>query len=94
MLCISQYPSQVELAQAHHEIRSFRLVHAAQKGIAAEETLKALRSKRIQGDVFQVGDYFYQAAEALRSIHQPAECACFHFIGDNPYCPIHGKGAG
>jgi hypothetical protein len=21
------------------------------------------------------------------------ECACFEFVGDNPYCPLHGKPA-
>jgi hypothetical protein len=21
------------------------------------------------------------------------ECACFEFVGDNPYCPVHGKPA-
>jgi hypothetical protein len=21
------------------------------------------------------------------------KCACFEYIGDNPYCPVHGKEA-
>lgn len=22
-----------------------------------------------------------------------SDCACFEYVGDNPYCPVHGKAA-
>lgn len=89
MLTVTPYKSQTELTRAHPEIKSLKLVHHAPRGQCTEAQIKALKTKKIEGAVYQVGDFFWQ--DAGRDPYENRTlCACLKFIGDNPDCAKHG----
>ena len=81
---IVSYKSQSELARAHPQIRSFKLVHHAPRGQSIEAQQAALSGKGVTGIVYQIGDFFYQAKDL------PANCTCLQYVGDDD-CPHHGR---
>jgi hypothetical protein len=87
------YRSQSELARAHPEIRSFKLVHHAPRGQTTDAQQAALTAKGITGTVYQVGDLFFQASMEGHKLTLPSDCTCLQYVGDNQNCPHHGRGA-
>jgi len=65
-LIILQYQNMQELQHAHPDIKNFTVVHQASSRETGEEQLTALRNKHIEGRVYQVGNYFWKAAQYSR----------------------------